>query len=506
MQRQPLWIAMWILAVCGASSLEAQSYFRRGDSNEDGFVNLADVISVLYGVFQAPPPCIEAADINADSELDVSDAIQLIEFIFVGGDSPACPTTHHYGRGGNQPPPCPGPSPCHPTIVFHEGAIDQSQTWGPDVTHRIEGWVTVEPGVELSLLPGTTILGGDGAALIVRPEGKLFAMGTARRPVTFTSPKPCPDRGDWGGVYLLGAAETNMIDPFLAEIGEEFGGGDPSDCSGVMSHVRVEYAGQHSFGFIPGGLNLFGVGDETDIDNILIKESGGDGLRVGGGTVRLRNIVTERCDYELFDIGFGYQGLGQFWAGRADSESSQAGLSVHNNPDEYDAQPRTHLTLSNFSVVSNEQGQTGVLLHQGAAGHLINGLVQGFVDGVDVDHFETTAHGELSMTHCAFFGNEEPFETGDDEGQLAFTTEEFFFEGTSGETFNLDSIQEIMQDPYGQSEFDLCVPGAPVYKQAFEGFVFNPALLDEAFESAEFYGPIDPQLADWTQGIWISFD
>jgi len=487
---------------------EAQSYYRRGDSNEDGLVNLADVISVLNGVFGAPPPCFEAADVNTDDTVDVGDAIYLIDYIFLLGLTPGCPFSH-FGRGGNQPPPCPGPGPCHPTLTNHTGFISVDEVWGPDTTHQLFECVVVEPSATLTILPGTTVLGDVGAALIVLPDAQLFAVGTELRPVVFSSARPCPEAGDWHGVYLLGNAPTNLIDPFVIEIGEiQFGGGEDDDSSGELKNVRIEYAGQNFGGpnITPGGLNLFGVGRSTLIENLLVKRVQGDGVRIEGGAASLRHIVVERCQGDAFDISAGYQGVGQYWAARLDEQLGDRGLVIENNFDDHDADPRTNLLLSNFCLVGQSANSTAMLFHRGASATVMNGLIQGFDNGVDVDDKATTQHGELFMDYCTFYDAVETFETGDDESELVFTSADLFeVGGLGGSAINLEEVTPIMIDSLGLLAVDPCAPTAPNFAEVMAAPTFDPVILDSWFQFADYRGGVDPQDDDWTQAVWISF-
>jgi hypothetical protein len=66
--------------------------FRRGDTNSDGDVDISDAIHALLFLFNAGLPllCDDAADANGDGEIDISDAIFLLNFLFLGGpDLPA---------------------------------------------------------------------------------------------------------------------------------------------------------------------------------------------------------------------------------------------------------------------------------------------------------------------------------------------------------------------------------------------------------------------------------
>ncbi len=60
--------------------------FVRGDANNDGLVQISDVLCVLDRVFSgAVLPCDDAADINDDHHLNVADGVALLEFLFMLG-------------------------------------------------------------------------------------------------------------------------------------------------------------------------------------------------------------------------------------------------------------------------------------------------------------------------------------------------------------------------------------------------------------------------------------
>ena len=84
-----LLLAPWIVCPVAGQDLA----FRRGDSNEDGRVDLADPIRTLRHVFQgeATPPCLDAADANDDGSEDISDAIFTLLYLFQGGAPPPAP-------------------------------------------------------------------------------------------------------------------------------------------------------------------------------------------------------------------------------------------------------------------------------------------------------------------------------------------------------------------------------------------------------------------------------
>ena len=69
-------------------SLDVAPVFLRGDSNRDGEVDLSDALTLLGFLFRggsAPIDCLDAADTDDSGELDVSDAIRLLNRLFTGG-------------------------------------------------------------------------------------------------------------------------------------------------------------------------------------------------------------------------------------------------------------------------------------------------------------------------------------------------------------------------------------------------------------------------------------
>ena len=68
--------------------------------------------------------------------------------------------------------------------------------------------LTIEPGVQLRFDDYLQI--GFFNRGVSNQPGKLIAVGTAAKPILFTSSKTTPAPGDWPGVYLLNAAGSRM--------------------------------------------------------------------------------------------------------------------------------------------------------------------------------------------------------------------------------------------------------------------------------------------------------
>lgn len=67
--------------------------FIRGDCNDDSEVDLSDAVCALSWLFLGgqPPGCLAAANANGDDAVDLSDPVWALEFLFLGGPPPAPP-------------------------------------------------------------------------------------------------------------------------------------------------------------------------------------------------------------------------------------------------------------------------------------------------------------------------------------------------------------------------------------------------------------------------------
>ena len=72
---------------------ECQAVFRRGDVNQSGGIDLTDAIAVAMWLFlgSAPPVCLDGADVEDDGEIAVTDPIYLVNWLFLGGPPPLAP-------------------------------------------------------------------------------------------------------------------------------------------------------------------------------------------------------------------------------------------------------------------------------------------------------------------------------------------------------------------------------------------------------------------------------
>ncbi len=225
----------------------------------------------------------------------------------------------------------------------------------------LKGWVYIANGAELTIEPGTVIKGDKDtkAALIAERGGKLIAQGTETQPIVFTSEKEpgqrCP--GDWGGIILCGKARTNATEQQI-EGGPrtKHGGNDDSDNSGVLSYVRIEFAG---FPFQPdqeiNGLTLGSVGSGTKIDHVQVSYSNDDSFEWFGGTVNCKYLIAYKGWDDDFDTDNGFSGHVQYGLAIRDAriadKSMSNGFESDNNAKGTNADPHTSAVFSNIPFV-----------------------------------------------------------------------------------------------------------------------------------------------------------
>ncbi len=67
--------------------------FSRGDANADGDMNLTDAISILNFLFTGgvKPPCTKSGDSDDNGALQLTDAVRILNFLFLGGPPPDDP-------------------------------------------------------------------------------------------------------------------------------------------------------------------------------------------------------------------------------------------------------------------------------------------------------------------------------------------------------------------------------------------------------------------------------
>ncbi len=244
------------------------------------------------------------------------------------------PLAHNYDASADiDDGSCEGESGCGgPCPPSHSGNVTEDMTWNNNgMPWVITGMVVVEPGVTLTIEPGTILKFTEGtgslaSGLIISQGATLNACGTATQPIILTSVLDNIQGGElsgsnltendhslWAGIIILGNAPVSYDFPQnplpQQNPWDEFGGNDPNDNSGSLCYVSIRHSGaQLDAGFNPGGLTLGGVGSGTQISNIEIVGGIDDGIDIYGGTVGVDNLFVGFMDDDYIDIDWGFDG------------------------------------------------------------------------------------------------------------------------------------------------------------------------------------------------------
>ena len=199
------------------------------------------------------------------------------------------------------------------------GLITTNTTWKKDFVYRLRGYVYVISGATLTIEAGTKIVSNKDSAgvLVVTPDSKIIADGSASLPIVFTSDEETPAPGDLGGLIIAGNAKVNgnhaVIEGGLDVQYQSFGGNNDADNSGTLKYVRIEYAGKAvNPGDEVNGLSLYGVGNGTTIDYVQVYKGYDDAFEIFGGAVNCKHLIAYGTADDDFDFDDGYRGYIQF--------------------------------------------------------------------------------------------------------------------------------------------------------------------------------------------------
>ncbi|MEM9809968.1 MAG: hypothetical protein AAF788_01970 [Pseudomonadota bacterium] len=319
-------------------------------------------------------------------------------------------------------------------IFVGENTISDNDLNG-NGTSSETGTLTLEPG---TILVSTTNAQSTGTpdTLLVSPGSQLIADGTANEPIIMTTLADLADAdaatdrsaleaasdglvggsefvvGQWGGIVINGNAPINdcedaTLDPVASpelcfKDGEGgsglFGGDQPTDNSGILDYVRVQYAG---FGITAddelNGIAFQGVGNGTQVSNIQVHNNDDDGVEFFGGTVNATNVVITGAGDDSIDWTDGWTGSIQFaLVVQTNTPATNRGLEGDNRNGDNAIEPASDPAIANFTFLTNFVGATptdaddGIKLRRGSLGTLANGIVANFA-GTGFDYDEPTA-------------------------------------------------------------------------------------------------------------------
>jgi hypothetical protein len=279
------------------------------------------------------------------------------------------------------------------------GTINESITFSAADKYLLSGGVFVDNDAVLTIQAGTIIYAADDNTtpfLAIQRGAKISAVGTENSPIVFTSIKSNPQSGDWGGIIINGRAPVNNgVDPIGEGQTGVYGGTAVSDNSGIMSYVRLEYAGkQLTADNELNGFSFNGVGNGTTLNNLQAFKCADDGFEFFGGTVNLTNALSYGAGDDSFDWTYGWSGAGTNWEAIQDVGTGDRGIEGDNNGSNNEASPYSNPTLDNIRLVGNTAaaGKTGIKLREGMKATITNVSIEEFEKGIEVEHDVTLDH------------------------------------------------------------------------------------------------------------------
>ncbi len=316
------------------------------------------------------------------------------------------------------------------TEVVLEGNLT-TQTLDATKTYLLKGTVFVPNGVTIDIPAGTVIKGEkkSKATLVVNIGGKINANGLPNNPVVFTSNQEVGerDKGDWGGVVVLGRANCNQNNPAIEGITPAVNFGTfqstafNGESSGNYKYMRIEYAGiALSPNNETNSLTMGGVGNGGTFEYIQVSYGGDDGFEWFGGTANGKYLVSLASWDDDYDCDFGWTGNVQFGLVVRDpfqaDQSGSNGFECDNEAAGNDVQPYTSGVFSNITVygpVVDPRRSTGnqasanyqhaMHLRRRTAISIFNSVFTGFPVGFRLDGKTTedqyTTNGNGKVAH-----------------------------------------------------------------------------------------------------------
>lgn len=310
-----------------------------------------------------------------------------------------------------------------PATGVLSGNITQDMTLNAETVYTLRGSTYVKPGVTLTIPAGTRIEADaafeEVAFLGIEKGAKIIAQGTAANPILFTSNSANPAPQDWGGIVICGNAVTNLGTNVTAEVtGLTYGGSNPADNSGVLSHIIVEYSGNlinEDAEF--NGVTFYAVGSGTTVNNILVYQGSDDGFEWFGGSVNATNLAAIGCQDDSFDWTEGWNGtVSNLYSDQSSATGLSAdsrGLEADNNQTNPLLAPISNPTISNITLIGRGTAdvakEAGMWLRRGTHATITNAYIANFnstasgsgfginFDGIDSQNY-FTAHPLANIT------------------------------------------------------------------------------------------------------------
>jgi len=392
------------------------------------------------------------------------------------------------------------------------GTIEEDTVWTCD--HTLSGIVNVNGGAKLTIMPGVTIKGTSGSALIVSRGSQLIAEGTEEMPIVLTSAGSPGNRGrgDWGGVVLLGDAVNNLAKGVGAAEGLDandpnfqYGGEDDAYSCGSLKWVRVEFAGfELTKDNELNGITFYSCGSGTQVEHVQVHMGKDDGIEAFGGSFDAKYVVVTGALDDSIDVDQGYTGRMQHVYIHQEKSTGNYAFEVSNQKDNFDAAPRTKPVFVNVTAIGTaasdkiETASAGVRLKEGGAAEFHNAIFADFynaaVEVTEAATQEAATRGESAFKHTLLWNNSVV-----DGGMTPYVV---------GADVTLD-VGAWLAEPANENQIDVD-PMLVSYELGgdISPSSGSPALGSGAapagFDAADYLGAVKDAASDWTRG-WTEY-
>ena len=441
-----------------------------------------------------------------------------------------------------------GLEPIQPGSATLTADITSNRTFRAETTYTLSGFIHVNEGATLTIEAGTKIVGDfevPGSSLIVLPGGRIRAMGTAEKPIVFTSERPVGQRqaGDWGGLIIVGRGIVNRSNPTILEGSgantsnpavNYAGGTDNNDSSGELHYVRVEFAG---YATAPDNeLNSFtfaAVGAGTQIDHLQSLYGLDDSFEWFGGAVDAKYLVSYESGDDHFDMSEGYVGRLQHLIGyqtvrvipRAAAGSPSGdpqgiendGCAGSSCTSGENSTPFTVPMVANFTlvgtgagVVDATSGGVGMMLRRGTGGYYVNGVVSRWPRAALSIRDQTTLNrvgaDVLVLKNVYLAENGPTFQSGGSSVQGTLPLTDNALEVAPGSMVSTQIFSKLPAAPAAATDLDWSLATAAAARTG--GLAsFSGALATKAggfVLGTSYRGAADPNGTKWWEG-WTAY-
>ncbi len=413
-----------------------------------------------------------------------------------------------------------------------DGNLTGTVNWTRNNIYVLNGSVNVVDGAVLNIEDGTIIKGatavpGTGTTvapagrLVVERGGQIFARGTAARPIVFTSNEPVGgrNRGNWGGVVILGRAPVAGGTPTIeGGVGRQYGGTDAADNSGVLRYVRIEFSG---IALLPdneiNGLTMGGVGSGTEIDYVQVYGNGDDSFEWFGGTVNAKHLISVNATDDDFDTDLGYSGKVQYGLiVRNPNSWDAAGTSNAFESTTGNATPTTTAVFSNITALlpgplpAANRFNSALLLRNNTSISVFNSVFAGWpigltLEGAGTQGFATSGGLVIKNTVLANTTNFQALGAGTTTYDVAG-----FFNAAGKENRVLANVAALNLNADNLSFQNSSIPDytLPAGSPLVTGGAYTDAKLADAFfdKTGTYVGAFGPAgIPNWAAG-WSNFN